>query len=50
MSNITIFKETALSDAGATTDILIVLDKEEVVGVVTVIRLLYSSMDKQRIC
>jgi len=31
-------------------DILIVVDKEDVVGLVTVKRLLYSSMDKRRMC
>ncbi len=31
-------------------NILIVLDKEDVVGLVTVKRLLYSSMDKRRMC
>lgn len=31
-------------------DILIVLDKDDVVGLVTVKRLLYSSMDKRRMC
>lgn len=50
MSNITIPKETAFSDAGSTAGILVVLDKEEVVGVVMVKRLLYSSMDKRRMC
>ena len=31
-------------------DVLIVVDKEDIVGLVTVKRLLYSSMDKRRMC
>ena len=53
--NITIPIQSDLYDALAVIqeikgDILIVVDKEDIVGLVTVKRLLYSSMDKRRMC